>query len=143
MSLSLSRSGALLAVAALALTAGAAPAAQAKKGAKPRLVAFDSCRALVQYGRAGLVRTDGTVGVPMRAGSSPMVIATPSLTGAVDDKAVPPSQSAAIYEAVKAKGVPTAYLPFAGEGHGFRRAETIIAVLEAELAFLQRALRIS
>lgn len=91
MSLSLSRSGALLAVAALALTAGAAPAAQAKKGAMPRLVAFDSCRALVQYGRAGLVRTDGTVGVPMRAGSSPMVIATPSLTGAVDDKAVPPS----------------------------------------------------
>jgi len=65
-----------LAVAAvLALAAGLAPAAGA--AAKPRLVAFDSCRDLVRYGQAGLARTNGSPGVPMRAGSSPMVIARP------------------------------------------------------------------
>ena len=41
------------------------------------------------------------------------------------------------------RGIDVAYHEFAGEGHGFRRAETIIAVLEAELAFLQRALRLT
>jgi hypothetical protein len=35
-----------------------------------------------------------------------------------------------------------AYREFAGEAHGFRKAETIIAVLEAELAFLQRVLQL-
>lgn len=35
-----------------------------------------------------------------------------------------------------------AYHEFAGEAHGFRRADTIIAVLEAELAFLRRAMRL-
>ena len=38
--------------------------------------------------------------------------------------------------------VDVAYHEFAGETHGFRKAETIAAVLEAELAFLQRALRL-
>ena len=33
-------------------------------------------------------------------------------------------------------GVPHAYLAFEGEGHGFRRAETVVGALEAELAFL-------
>ena len=33
-------------------------------------------------------------------------------------------------------GVPVAYLEFAGEGHGFRRAETIRDVFRAELSFL-------
>lgn len=56
----------------------------------------------------------------------------------LDDKAVPPSQSAAIYEAVKAKGVPTAYLPFAGEGHGFRKAENQIRTLTATHYFLAK-----
>jgi hypothetical protein len=31
--------------------------------------------------------------------------------------------------------VPHAYLAFAGEAHGFRRAETLVAALEAELSF--------
>jgi dipeptidyl aminopeptidase/acylaminoacyl peptidase len=36
---------------------------------------------------------------------------------------------------VRAKGLPVAYLAFEGEQHGFRRAETIIRCLEAELCF--------
>jgi dipeptidyl aminopeptidase/acylaminoacyl peptidase len=66
-------------------------------------------------------------------------IAAPLLTfQGLDDKAVPPSQSEAIYQAVKAKGVPTAYLPFEGEGHGFRKAENQIRTLTATHYFLAR-----
>ena len=32
------------------------------------------------------------------------------------------------------RGIPHAYLTFEGEGHGFRRAETMIRALEAELS---------
>lgn len=56
----------------------------------------------------------------------------------LDDKAVPPSQSQAIYDAVKAKGVPTAYIPFQGEGHGFRKAENQRRTLTATHYFLAR-----
>ncbi|WP_298862052.1 prolyl oligopeptidase family serine peptidase [uncultured Microbacterium sp.] len=55
-----------------------------------------------------------------------------------DDRVVPPSQSQVIRDALAARGIPHEYLEFEGEGHGFRRAETIIASLEAELAFLGR-----
>ena len=40
-----------------------------------------------------------------------------------DDLVVPPSQSEAIRDALAAHGVPHAYVAYAGEGHGFRRAE--------------------
>ena len=40
-----------------------------------------------------------------------------------------------IRDALKAKGTPVAYLEFAGEGHGFRRAENMIRSKEAELWF--------
>lgn len=56
----------------------------------------------------------------------------------LDDKAVPPSQSQAIYDAVKAKGIATAYLAFEGEGHGFRKAENQIRTLTATHYFLAR-----
>ena len=39
---------------------------------------------------------------------------------------------------MRAKGLPVAYLAFEGEGHGFRRAETIRRALEAELYFYSR-----
>lgn len=52
-----------------------------------------------------------------------------------EDKVVPPSQSRAIVAALQAKGVPVAYVEFEGEQHGFRKAESIICSLEAELAF--------
>jgi hypothetical protein len=40
--------------------------------------------------------------------------------------------------ALTKKGLPVAYLAFEGEGHGFRRAETIIRAHEAELYFYSR-----
>jgi dipeptidyl aminopeptidase/acylaminoacyl peptidase len=60
----------------------------------------------------------------------------------LDDKVVPPEQSRLIVERLKARGIEVAYHEFPGEAHGFRKADTIIAVLEAELAFLQRVLRL-
>jgi dipeptidyl aminopeptidase/acylaminoacyl peptidase len=59
-----------------------------------------------------------------------------------DDKVVPISQSRAMAEALDAKGLPYALLTFEGEGHGFRRAETIVRALDAELTFYRRILGI-
>jgi dipeptidyl aminopeptidase/acylaminoacyl peptidase len=52
-----------------------------------------------------------------------------------EDKVVPPSQSALMFEAVRAKGIPTAYVLFAGEQHGFRKAVNIKRALDSELDF--------
>ena len=40
-----------------------------------------------------------------------------------------------ITEALRSKGVAVEYHEFAGEGHGFRTAETICTCLERELGF--------
>jgi dipeptidyl aminopeptidase/acylaminoacyl peptidase len=53
----------------------------------------------------------------------------------LDDPIVPPAQSEAIAADLAAHGIPHAYIAFAGESHGFRKAETVIASLEAEIAF--------
>jgi dipeptidyl aminopeptidase/acylaminoacyl peptidase len=53
----------------------------------------------------------------------------------LEDKVVPPNQAETMVEALRAKGLPVAYIAFAGEQHGFRRAETIIRAREAELYF--------
>ncbi|HST66273.1 MAG TPA: S9 family peptidase, partial [Mycobacteriales bacterium] len=53
----------------------------------------------------------------------------------LDDKVVPPSQAELFVAALEKKGIPHAYLAFEGEQHGFRRQETVIAALEAELSF--------
>ena len=53
----------------------------------------------------------------------------------LEDRVVPPNQSEMMAEAVRAKGLPVAYVPFDGEQHGFRKAETIVRSLEAELFF--------
>ena len=53
-----------------------------------------------------------------------------------DDLVVPPSQSEAIRDALAARGIPHEYVLYPGEGHGFRRAETIISSLQTELRFL-------
>ena len=58
------------------------------------------------------------------------------------DKIVPPEQSLRMAEKLKTRGIEVAYHAFAGEGHGFRMARTITAVLEAELDFLRRVLRL-
>ena len=53
----------------------------------------------------------------------------------LDDPIVPPSQSEAIAADLAAHGIRYAYIAFPGESHGFRKAETVTASLEAELAF--------
>ena len=56
----------------------------------------------------------------------------------LEDQIVPPNQAEMMFDAVRAKGVPTAYLSFEGEQHGFRRSENIKRVLEAELYFYSK-----
>jgi dipeptidyl aminopeptidase/acylaminoacyl peptidase len=53
----------------------------------------------------------------------------------LEDKIVPPNQSEMMAAAVRAKGLPVAYLAFEGEQHGFRQVTTIVRCLEAELYF--------
>jgi dipeptidyl aminopeptidase/acylaminoacyl peptidase len=53
----------------------------------------------------------------------------------LDDPVVPPAQSESIAADLAAHGTSYAYIAFAGESHGFRRAESIAAALEAELSF--------
>lgn len=53
----------------------------------------------------------------------------------LDDQVVPPAQAEEIVAALDANGIPHAYITFAGEGHGFRRAENIERSREAELYF--------
>lgn len=58
----------------------------------------------------------------------------------LEDEVVPPSQAETMVAALKQNGIPHAYLAFAGEQHGFRRSETEIRCLEAELYFYGRIL---
>jgi len=52
-----------------------------------------------------------------------------------DDRVVPPNQTETMVEALRRRGIPVGYLLFAGEQHGFRRAENIKRALDAELYF--------
>lgn len=63
----------------------------------------------------------------------PMLI----LQGA-EDAVVPPNQAETMASAIAAKGLDVELIVFEGEGHGFRKAATIQAALEAELAFYTR-----
>jgi dipeptidyl aminopeptidase/acylaminoacyl peptidase len=56
----------------------------------------------------------------------------------LEDKVVPPNQAELMFEAVKRKGLPVAYVPFEGEQHGFRQAHNIKRALDAELYFYSR-----
>lgn len=51
---------------------------------------------------------------------------------------VPPAQAEMMIDALDRKGIPYAYLAFEGEGHGFRKAETLQSAAEAELSFYGR-----
>ncbi len=55
----------------------------------------------------------------------------------LEDAVVPPNQSQLIVDALAAKGVRYEYHTYEGEQHGFRRADTIVHSLSAELAFYQ------
>ncbi|MFD8975421.1 prolyl oligopeptidase family serine peptidase [Streptomyces sp. NPDC059593] len=56
----------------------------------------------------------------------------------LDDVICPPAQAERFLGRMAGRGVPHAYLAFEGEGHGFRRADTMIRALEAELALYAR-----
>ncbi|WP_342627414.1 S9 family peptidase [Nguyenibacter vanlangensis] len=56
----------------------------------------------------------------------------------LDDAVVPPGQARDMVAALAANAVPHAHYEFAGESHGFRRAETIRRALELELDFYGR-----
>ena len=59
----------------------------------------------------------------------------------LDDKVVPPAQAEVIVAALKARGIPYAYIAFEGEGHGFRKAENAKRALAAHISFLAQAFR--
>jgi dipeptidyl aminopeptidase/acylaminoacyl peptidase len=56
----------------------------------------------------------------------------------LEDKIVPPDQAERMVEALKAKGLPVAYVAFEGEQHGFSKAESIKRALDGELYFYSR-----
>jgi dipeptidyl aminopeptidase/acylaminoacyl peptidase len=60
----------------------------------------------------------------------------------LDDKVVPPNQAEAFVVVLREKGLACEYVAFEGEGHGFRKAETIQRVAHAELQFYARVFEI-
>ena len=56
----------------------------------------------------------------------------------LEDEVVPPNQAETMFEVLKDKGLPVAYVPFEGEQHGFRRAENIRRALDGQLYFYSR-----
>lgn len=59
-----------------------------------------------------------------------------------EDKIVPPNQSELIYQALIEKKIPTGYILFPEEGHGFRQSQNIKRALDAELFFYSEVLNI-
>jgi dipeptidyl aminopeptidase/acylaminoacyl peptidase len=55
-----------------------------------------------------------------------------------EDTVVPPQQAEMLADAARLKHLPVALIMFQGEGHGFRRAETIKASIEAQIYFLSQ-----
>jgi dipeptidyl aminopeptidase/acylaminoacyl peptidase len=53
----------------------------------------------------------------------------------LDDKIVPPDQAVKMVDALKEQNIPVAYVPFEGEGHGFRKSASIKRCLEAHFYF--------
>lgn len=56
----------------------------------------------------------------------------------LEDKIVPPNQAEMMVEALRKKGIPVAYVPFAGEQHGFRQAANVKRSLDGEFYFYAR-----
>jgi len=55
-----------------------------------------------------------------------------------EDKIVPPNQAEKMFDSLKEKKLPTAYLLFENEGHGFKSGDVIKKALESELYFYSR-----
>ena len=56
----------------------------------------------------------------------------------LEDKVVPPNQAEMMFEAIKAKGLPVAYVSFKEEAHGFRMSDNIKKALDGEFYFYSR-----
>ena len=67
--------------------------------------------------------------------TTPMLV----LQGA-EDHVVPVSQAKLIVAALEGNRVPYAYLLFDGEGHGFRKSDSIVRAFQAELSFYAQVL---
>ncbi len=59
----------------------------------------------------------------------------------LEDKIVPPNQAEVMFDALRKKGLPTAYIAYEGEQHGFRQAKNIARSYEAELYFYSRVFK--
>jgi len=59
----------------------------------------------------------------------------------LDDPVVPPNQAQLMYEAVRARKLPVAYIGFPGEQHGFVKAENSVRALEASLYFFSKVFK--
>jgi dipeptidyl aminopeptidase/acylaminoacyl peptidase len=57
----------------------------------------------------------------------------------LDDPICPPVQAERFLARMAGRGIPHAYIAFDGEGHGFRRADTMARSLEAELSLYTQA----
>lgn len=64
------------------------------------------------------------------------------LQGSID-AVVPPEQSEDIVKAIKGRGGHVEYVLYEGEGHGWRKAETIKAAIEKELHFYEHVFRLT
>ncbi|MFI6686701.1 LpqB family beta-propeller domain-containing protein [Streptomyces sp. NPDC050485] len=60
----------------------------------------------------------------------------------LDDVICPPAQCERLLEKMAGRGIPHAYVTFEGEGHGFRRADTMTRALEAELSLYSQVFAI-
>ncbi|WP_328666953.1 prolyl oligopeptidase family serine peptidase [Streptomyces sp. NBC_00322] len=60
----------------------------------------------------------------------------------LDDVICPPVQSERFLAQMAGRGIPHAYIAFEGEGHGFRRADTMVRALESELSLYAQTFRI-
>ncbi|MFD0415060.1 LpqB family beta-propeller domain-containing protein [Streptomyces sp. NPDC127108] len=60
----------------------------------------------------------------------------------LDDVICLPAQCELLLARMQRRGVPHAYIAFEGEGHGFRRADTMIRALEAELSLYAQVFRL-
>jgi acetyl esterase/lipase len=58
----------------------------------------------------------------------------------LEDEVCPPEQANRFVASLDGTGLPHAYLTFEGEQHGFRRASSVTAALEAELSFYGQVL---
>ena len=97
--------------------------------------------------------TDRLIGPPAE-GSGPRYVERSPVTRAADmagsvlllqgteDAVVPPAQAEHMRDALEAANTHCDLRFFEGEGHGFRRADTLTSCLEAELAFYLEELRL-